>query len=198
MKGLVPTRRSGFPEKKTRAFLSQKAPGLRSCRQEWVSRAALLSATKLTIDRSSLTTALLQLDKRARQAGSGVVEEDAHAQRLGALHGHEAHLPANMVDVVQPVQLRFVAIGIPFQARDALLDRLPEPRTDLEAFLGAALDGHGKHLGAGFPEAESFLILGLKFLPLLPILTKRHSLRQITESPNFGNLVSENRAIVRG
>jgi hypothetical protein len=98
------------------------------------------------------------------------------------LNGYQTHLPANMVDVVQPVQLRFVAIGILFQALDPPLDRLPELRTDLEAFLGGALDSHGKHLGAEVPEAGKFFACGLKFLPMLPILAKRGLLRQITTS----------------
>ncbi len=138
----------------------------------------------------------LQLDQRVRQAGSGAIEEDPHAQGLGALNGYKAHLPANVVDVDQPVQLRFVVIGIPFQAGNTLFDRLPESRTNLEAFLGGALDGHGKHLGAGVPEAERFFACGLKFFPMLPILPKRAFLRQITASPNFGNRLSENKTVV--
>jgi len=102
-------------------------------------------------------------------------------------------MPANVVDVIQPLQLRLVVIGIPFQARNPLLNRLPEPRTDLEAFLGRALDSHGKHLGAGTPEAGNYLACGLKFFQLPPILPKRRSLRQITELLNFGNVLSENR-----
>jgi hypothetical protein len=130
-----------------------------------------------------------------RQAGSRAIEEEPHAQGLGALNGYQAHLPANVVDVVQPAQLRFVVIGIPFQTVDALLDRLPESRTNLEAFLSGALAGHGKHLEAGVSEAGRFFACGLKFLPMLPILPKRGSLRQITASPNFGNRLSKNKTV---
>jgi hypothetical protein len=38
--------------------------------------------------------------------------------------------------------LRFVVIGVAVQSRDALLNRLPEPRTDFESILGSALDRH--------------------------------------------------------
>jgi hypothetical protein len=43
------------------------------------------------------------------------------------------------------------------------------------------------------PEAGEFFAHGLKLFLLLPILTKTGSLRQITESRNLGNGVSENR-----
>jgi len=83
---------------------------------------------------------------RARNPGIGAIEEDPQAQSFCALHGHKAHLPANMVDVVQQVQLRFVASGVNLQLRDALLNRLPEPQTHLEAFLSSALSGHEYNL----------------------------------------------------
>ncbi len=54
-----------------------------------------------------------QLDQRCGQPSFGAIEEEPHAESLGAFDGHKAHLPANMVDVVQPVQLRFVVIGVP-------------------------------------------------------------------------------------
>jgi hypothetical protein len=84
----------------------------------------------------------LELDQRARQPGFGAIEEEPQAESLGALNGHKAHLTANMIDVIQPVQLRFVVIGVALQSRDALLNGLTEPRTDFESFLGSALDRH--------------------------------------------------------
>jgi hypothetical protein len=41
------------------------------------------------------------------------------------------------------------------------------------------------------PEAAEFLRRGLKFFSLVPMLTKAASSRQITDSRNFGNEVSE-------
>jgi hypothetical protein len=138
---------------------------------------------------------LLELDQRARQPGFGAIEEEPQAESLGALNGHKAHLTANMIDVIQPVQLRFVVIGVALQSRDAFLNGLTEPRTDLESILGNALNGHEEHLGAGMTEAEVFFAGGLKFPLLLPILPKHPSLRQITASRNFGNVLSENSTV---
>jgi hypothetical protein len=86
----------------------------------------------------------LRLDQRARYPSVGAIKEDPQAQSFGALHGHKAHLPANMVNVIQPVQLRFVACGVALQLRNSILNRLPEPQTHVEAFLCSALTGHDK------------------------------------------------------
>jgi hypothetical protein len=45
------------------------------------------------------------------------------------------------------------------------------------------------------PEVKDFFARGLKFLPLLPILTKTGSLRQITVWRDFGNALSGNRTV---
>jgi hypothetical protein len=118
------------------------------------------------------------------------MEEDPQAQSFSALHGHKAHLPSNMIDVIQPVQLRFVAGGVALQLRDALLNRLPEPQTHLEAILSSELSGHQEHLGTGMLQAEFRFAGGLRFSLLLPILLKRSNPRQITVSrahAQFGN-----------
>jgi hypothetical protein len=82
-----------------------------------------------------------------------------------------------MCDVVEPVQLRLVVRGIPFQARDSCFNGLTETRADLEAVLGGAIDDHDRHLGAGMPEAADFFGRSLKFFSLVPILTKAECLR---------------------
>jgi hypothetical protein len=84
----------------------------------------------------------LRPDQRARNPGVSAIEKDSQAQSFAALHGHKAHLPANMVNVNQQVQSRFVASGVALQLRDALLNRFPEPQTHFEAFLSSALSGH--------------------------------------------------------
>jgi hypothetical protein len=81
-------------------------------------------------------------DERPRQPGVGAIEEDPQAQSFCALHCYKAHLPANMVNVIQQVQSRFVAAGVALQLRDALFNRFPEPQTHFEAFLSSALTGH--------------------------------------------------------
>jgi hypothetical protein len=42
------------------------------------------------------------------------------------------------------------------------------------------------------PEAEEFVVSGLKFFPLAPILPTSRHLRQITDWLNLGNGLSEN------
>jgi hypothetical protein len=83
-----------------------------------------------------------ELDQRPRLPDSGAIEEQPQAESFGAFNGHKAHLTAHVVDVIQPVQLRFVVIGVAFQPSDALFNGLTEPRTDLESILGSALDRH--------------------------------------------------------
>jgi hypothetical protein len=95
-------------------------------------------------------------DERARGAGPGAIEENPHAQSLGTLDGHQPHLPANMVDIIQPIQLRFIVSRIALQAGNSLLEDLAESRTDFEAFLNSELKVHQLHLGAGMPEAQIF------------------------------------------
>jgi hypothetical protein len=129
-------------------------------------------------------------NQRVRNPGVGAIQEDPQAQSFAALHSHKAHLPANMVDVIQQVQSRFVASGVALQLRDTLLNRFPEPQAHFEAFLSSALSGHKEHLGTGMPEAETRFAGGFKFFLMLPILLKLSHLRQITESRNhaqFGN-----------
>ncbi len=43
----------------------------------------------------------LNLNQRPGQARPGAIEKQPHAQRLGALHGHQPHLPANMVAILE-------------------------------------------------------------------------------------------------
>jgi hypothetical protein len=138
----------------------------------------------------------LQLHRRARRRGAGAIEEESHAKCFCALNGYEPHLPANMVNVVQPVQLCFVLIGVAFQTRDALLNGAAKPWTDLESILGRALHSHREHLGTGMPEAENHSARGLKVFLLLPILSKHPTLRQITASRNLGNVLSGNETVV--
>jgi hypothetical protein len=72
------------------------------------------------------------------------------------LRSHQPHLSANVIDVVEPVQLRLVVCRISRQACDSFFDGLTETRTDLKAFLGGAIRSHCGLLGAGLPEAAKF------------------------------------------
>ncbi len=89
----------------------------------------------------------LQSNQRSWQAGPRAIEEEPHAQGLCALHGDEAHLPANMVDVIEQGQLSFVVCGVPLKARNPLFNGLAEPGTDFEALLrGASESSWQAHL----------------------------------------------------
>jgi hypothetical protein len=96
------------------------------------------------------------LDQRSWQAGPRAIEKDSHAQSLGALRSYQAHVPADMVDVVKMVQLGFIGGGIPFQARDSLFDRLAETRAYLKTVLGNATNSHGESPRSGNAEAATF------------------------------------------
>jgi len=83
----------------------------------------------------------------------GAVEEDAHAQRLGALGGNEAALAANVIAVMQMLDPGFIPFRIAFEASEALLEGTAEARADFEAFVAAesGIVGHEFHLGISWP-----------------------------------------------
>ncbi|MGB7266052.1 MAG: hypothetical protein WBC92_11105 [Terracidiphilus sp.] len=100
-----------------------------------------------------------------------------------------------MVDVVEPIQLTFVVLGVPFEALNSLLDCSPEPGTDLEILLGRTLSMHGEHLSDKKSKTGEFRFCRLKYFLSLPILTKHGSQRQITALQRIGDGVSENRTV---
>jgi hypothetical protein len=59
-----------------------------------------------------------------------------------------------MVQVVQRRDLRLVLFSISLQSRNPLFHRAAKPGTDLKPFIGSTIGDHGKHLEAGFSEAE--------------------------------------------
>jgi hypothetical protein len=67
------------------------------------------------------------------------VEEDAHAQSLGALDSHEATLATDVVAALEIGDDRFIPFGIALQAGDALLESAAETGTDLKAFFEAGI-----------------------------------------------------------
>jgi hypothetical protein len=71
-----------------------------------------------------------------------VIEEQPHAQRLGSLSGHQAYLAADVVAIFKPLHLCFIALGIAFQTRDALFNRLTKPGAYLEGIVGSAVSEH--------------------------------------------------------
>ena len=102
------------------------------------------------------TPPLLEFDGWLGKARLRAIEKEPHAQSVGALRCNQAHLTANVIDVVQAIQLRFILIRIPLQACNSPLDRLPEPRTDLETLLDCALTHHDRHLGTHFLRLSLF------------------------------------------
>jgi hypothetical protein len=112
----------------------------------------------------SLTTnPASQLDQGPWQPRPGAIKEDSHAQGFGALRSHQPHLSADVIDVVESIQLRLIVRRIPCQTCNSLFDSLTETRTDLKAFLGSAVRSHCELLGAGLPEVEFFFIAASSF-----------------------------------
>jgi len=124
------------------------------------------------------------------------IEKQPHAQGFGPLHGHQPHLPADMVAVLEQGHLCFVLNGIPLQARNPLFEGAAKPGTDFKAFIGGAIGSHGRLLVAGILEAEKYFMSGLKFFSLVPILGETNYERQITIERDNRNELSENETVV--
>jgi hypothetical protein len=67
------------------------------------------------------------------------VEEDTHAQSLGAFDSHQATLATDVVAALEMGDDRFIPFGIALQAGDALLESAAEAGTDLKAFFEAGI-----------------------------------------------------------
>jgi len=93
-------------------------------------------------------------DQRPREPRLRAVEKQSHAQGLGPLHGHQPHLPADMVAVFEQSNLSLVLHGIPLEAGYAFLDGAAKPGADFKTFIGGAVGHHGRLLAAEIPEAE--------------------------------------------
>jgi hypothetical protein len=85
-------------------------------------------------------------NQRPGQAGSGTIQKQPHAQRLGPLDGHQPHLPADMVAIHQPIRLRLVKLRILLQPRNPLFKSAAKSWTDLKAIAGCTPSDHGKLL----------------------------------------------------
>ena len=55
----------------------------------------------------------LEGDQRPWQPRLRTIEKQPHAQGFRPLHGHQPHLPADMVAILEQGHLRFVLDGIP-------------------------------------------------------------------------------------
>jgi hypothetical protein len=89
---------------------------------------------------------LLQRDQRPGQAGLGSIQKQSHAQSLTPLQGNQAHMPADVVAVLQQGYLRLVELRILFQPRNPLFDGAAKPGTYLKAIAGCAVGHHGRLL----------------------------------------------------
>jgi hypothetical protein len=90
---------------------------------------------------------MLKLDKRAWKAGAGSIEKEPHAQGLSALHGDQAHLPADVIAIHEIRNKSFITLSVSFQPRDALFNRTLKPGADFVAFSGGEVGDHGGLLG---------------------------------------------------
>jgi hypothetical protein len=86
------------------------------------------------------------LDQRLGQARAGAIEKESHAQGLCTLHRNQAHLPANVIAVVDPRHKGLVGFGITLEPGDAVFNRLAKARADLITFMGGEVADHGNLL----------------------------------------------------
>jgi hypothetical protein len=99
----------------------------------------------------------LEFDQRAGQASAGAIQEQPQPQSFGALGGDQTHLAADVVDIVEVIDLRLVELGIPFQTLDPLFNGFTETRADFETFLSGARAGHGATSLGNFLGREKIL-----------------------------------------
>jgi len=105
----------------------------------------------------------LERDEWEWQASSCAIEKEPHAQSFGALHSHQAHLPPDMVAILEQGDLRLVVSRIFLEPRNPLFNGLAKSGTDFIAFIGDTVGDHGKILGVGVSEAELFLKIASSF-----------------------------------
>jgi hypothetical protein len=82
-----------------------------------------------------------------------VIEEVAHAPSLRALHGHQAHMTADMIAMAKVRKLGFVAVCIALKAFDAFFNQVAESGADLESL--ARIRGSIFHRHCETPRAEA-------------------------------------------
>jgi hypothetical protein len=125
------------------------------------------------------------------ESGPRAIKEEPHAQCLGTLCYHEAHVAANVIGILKPINLRLVAGSVPLESRNSFLNRFAKTRADFITILCGAVRSHSGLRSNELPEVKSFLASSLKFLCSLPIVVTNRCVRQITVLPNLGNRVSE-------
>jgi hypothetical protein len=87
----------------------------------------------------------LKRNQRAGQACLRAVEEEPHAQRLGALYGNQTHLPAQVIRAFKQRGAGLVRVGVAFQALNTFLNHVLETWADVEVFLDCELCAIGQH-----------------------------------------------------
>jgi len=95
-------------------------------------------------------------DQRPGKPCFGPVEEQPHAQGLGPLDSHQAHLPPDMVFIRKQGHLGLVVFGILLQPRNSIFNAAAESGADLKSIVGDAIGHHGNHLGAESLRLEIF------------------------------------------
>jgi hypothetical protein len=87
---------------------------------------------------------LNQLNQRPGQTRAGAIEKKPHAQSFSTLHCDQPHLPANVIDVGEVDDERLVGFCVSLQPSDSTLNALTKARADFEAFIGGAIQNHGR------------------------------------------------------
>jgi hypothetical protein len=78
-------------------------------------------------------------------ARPGVLNEAAHAARFGPLNRDQAHVPPDMIRVMEMRQRSFVAVRVFLKTLDAIFNQAAKSRADFQAFTrvrGRILDSH--------------------------------------------------------
>jgi hypothetical protein len=126
----------------------------------------------------------------------GAIQEEPHAQGLGALHGHQPSMPPDVVLVFELGEHCFVGSCVPLECGIALFDSLTETRANLKIVVSADFQVHARLLFQRLPlpfetyrvrcadrDAKNALLFFLNTLKVLchkPILGQAKPRRQIT------------------
>jgi hypothetical protein len=127
-----------------------------------------------------------------REPRTRAVKKEPHAKRFGTLDDHEAHVAANMIGILEPIDQHLVARRISLQSCDSILNGPAEARTDLIAILHGAIHDHVnlRSLNCLWQYCVSLRLL--KYFSSLPIVVTNGFMRQITVLVNLGNRLPQN------
>jgi hypothetical protein len=89
----------------------------------------------------------LKLDQWAWEPHLRVLEEEPHAQGLGALRYDQFHLPADVIWFIEDGDEFLVGFGVGFETGDAPFERLAKSGADLKSVQRGVVGNHRGLLG---------------------------------------------------